>query len=451
MIRLSRGFFFFMRIAMSYFWLFLLVKLFGRKKMRTKIKLVHQKNSTRLYAGMLRLQGVYIKMGQVLSVMGSFLPEVYIRQLEKLQDAVPPKPFSAIKKAIEREHHKGVDELFTSFNREPEAAASLGQVHRATLPDGQAVAVKVLYPGIDRIVRMDLKILRLALRVYGWFVPVARIERIMDQVDDVLKRETNYLNEAKNLEALAKNLSDEPNVSFPRVFWDFTTTRVLVLEYMEGIKIGRIAELKAAGIDTSLVAKRLVELFYRQFLIDSLFHADPHPGNFLVQAGPTIVFLDFGAVEPVRPQLKKGMIRFLQGMMSKNDDLAFDGIQEMGFVHPEGNRELLEKTVRHYFNKLVNLKIEDYGNIRVDEVIDKQDYRMVRDNLRELSASIIYPEGYFFIERTLVILFGLIAALDPKVNALELGFPYAMKMILGQIEEEHLTRQAVASGAAPAS
>ncbi|MCA9523364.1 MAG: AarF/ABC1/UbiB kinase family protein, partial [Myxococcales bacterium] len=200
-----------------------------------------------------------------------------------------------------------------------------------------------------------------------------------------------------------------------------------------------------------IVAKRLVELFYRQFLIDSLFHADPHPGNFLVQSGPTIVFLDFGAVEPVRPQLKKGMIRFLQGLMSKNDDLAFDGIQEMGFVHPEGNRELLEKTVRHYFNKLVNLKIEDYGNIRVDEVIDKQDYRMVRDNLRELSASIIYPEGYFFIERTLVILFGLIAALDPKVNALELGFPYAMKMILGQIEEDFSARQAASTPAAPST
>ncbi|MCA9521496.1 MAG: AarF/ABC1/UbiB kinase family protein, partial [Myxococcales bacterium] len=200
MIRLTRGFFFFGRIALSYFWLFALIKLFGRKKMRTKAELVHQKNSIRLYTGMLRLQGVYIKMGQVLSVMGSFLPEVYIRQLEKLQDAVPPKPFSAIKRAIEREHHKGVDEIFESFDREPEAAASLGQVHRATLPGGQPVAVKVLYPGIDRIVRMDLKILRLALRVYGWFVPVARIERIMDQVDDVLKRETNYLNEAKNLE-----------------------------------------------------------------------------------------------------------------------------------------------------------------------------------------------------------------------------------------------------------
>ena len=445
MIRLIRGFFFFSRIFTSYLWLFAWIKLRGRRRMKAKIKASHERNADRLYAGMLRMQGVYIKMGQVLSVLGSFLPRAYIRRLETLQDAVPPKPFATIEKALKREYNGNYAAVFTTFSEVPEAAASLGQVHRARLANGDDVAVKVLYPKIDKIVRVDLRILRLALRAYRWFVPVINLQRIMDQVDDVLIRETNYLNEAKNLEALAANFETVDDVVFPRVYWEHTTARVLVLTYMEGVKIKNIGEMRANGIDPSVVARRLVETFYKQFLVDSLFHADPHPGNFLVQPGPRLVFLDFGAVEPVRPNLKSGMIRFLQGLVTKNDDVAFEGILEMGFVHPEGNRELLETTVRHYFNKLANLKIEDYGKIRVEEVIDRQDYQMVRDNLRELSASIEYPEGYFFIERSLVILFGLVAALDPKVNALELGFPYAMQMILGQLDAKRAQTVAAAA------
>lgn len=430
MIRFLRASTLFCRILLSYGWLWLCRRLLGRRRTRRMVTRCHERNARRLFRGIQRLRGVYIKLGQVLSILGGFLPPEYIKLLEGLQDQVEPQSYRTIRRAFVRDQGKPPEAIFSQFAHEPIAAASLGQVHRAALPNGVAVAVKVLYPNIDRIIAIDLRVIRWVFSVYRHLVPVVEVENIFEQLRDVLSRETDYHAEADNLRRLRDNFLDEPDILFPKVYDDLSSKRVLVMEFMEGIKITDVDELEAAGINRTEVASILVKSYYKQFLIDGRYHADPHPGNFLVQPGPQLVFLDFGAVEPVREAHKQGMLLFLKGIISQNDDLAIDGIETMGFVAPDGNRELLYKTVRYYFTKLVSMRIDDFSQIELDQLVSRRELRSVRGQLRELMRSVRYPEGFFFIERSIILLFGLCTTLDPKVNTLELGFPYAMKFIL---------------------
>jgi ubiquinone biosynthesis protein len=442
MLRFMRASWLFGWVFLSYGRLWVARRLLGSRRMEAAYARAHTKNARRLYRGFLRLRGVYIKLGQVLSVLGSFLPAEFIAELEGLQDQVPPQPYKKVRRRFLKDHGAPPEALFASFEQVPLAAASLGQVHRARLKSGEPVAVKVLYAGIGRIIQIDLKVIQWVFAVYRRIVPIYQLENIFGQLREVLTRETDYDNEAQNLERLAANFADQPQVRFPKVYRELSTRSILVLEFLEGIKITDIEALDAAGISRRQVVELLVRAYYQQLLVDGLFHADPHPGNFLVQPGPTLVMLDFGAVEPVRENLKAGMITFLRGLMSRDDAVALAGIEQMGWVAPNGNRELLEQTVRYYFTKLVSMRIEDYSKIDVEQVVSKKELRWARGKLRELMRSVSYPEGYFYIERSLILLFGLCAVVDRTVNAIELGFPYAMQFILSNASQP----QAIAHG-----
>jgi ubiquinone biosynthesis protein len=402
-------------------------------------KRVHERNAKRLYRGIIRLRGVYIKMGQVLSIMGNILPRAYSRELEGLQDQVPPAAWDSVEEALVLSLGREPDDVFADFERKPLAAASLGQVHRAWLRNedgskGELVAVKVLYPNVKDIIAVDLRVLEIAVRVYKLFMPMGGLEKVVDQLRDLLSRETNFLHEAKCLERLASNLKGEPDVLFPTVHWGLTSSTVLVMSFMEGVKISRKDALAEMGVDPEHVARRLVELFYKQLFIDRLFHADPHPGNFLVQRSGKLVFLDFGAVSEVHDDLLDGAFKVLQGMFMRNDQLVMQGIDQMGFVSKEGDRALLERTVKQYFQKLLKLNIQDFGRIRPEQLAEL-DPGLERDELRELMKSVEYPDGWFYVERSAVILFGLAAHLAPRMNTVMVGMPYVM---------QHLASAAVA-------
>jgi predicted unusual protein kinase regulating ubiquinone biosynthesis (AarF/ABC1/UbiB family) len=396
-------------------------------------KRVHERNAKRLYRGIVRLRGVYIKMGQVLSIMGNLLPRAYSRELEGLQDQVPPAPWRDIEQAIAESLGREPSEVFAELDPKPLAAASLGQVHRARLRNidgtpGEIVAVKVLYPNVKDIIAVDLRVLEIAVRVYKLFMPMGGLEKVVDQLRDLLARETNFLHEARCLERLAANLKGEPDVLFPTVHWGLTSSTVLVMSFMEGVKISRKDELAKMGVDPEQIARRLVELFYKQLFIDRLFHADPHPGNFLVQQNGKLVFLDFGAVSEVHDALLDGAFKVLQGMFMRNDQLVMQGIDQMGFVSKSGDRALLERTVKQYFEKLLKLNIQDFGRIRPEQLAEL-DPGLERDELRELMKSVEYPDGWFYVERSAVILFGLAAHLAPRMNTVMVGMPYVMQRL----------------------
>ncbi len=433
-IRLVRASWAFGIILGSYLWQLLLRKLMPRVKwVERRWDRIHERNARRLYRGCVKLRGVYIKMGQVLSIMGTFLPRPYIRELEKLQDAVPPQSYGVVRKAIERSLGKPPEELYARFAEKPVAAASLGQVHEAQTKDGRRVAVKVLYPNVATIIRIDLRVIRWALNVYKWFVPIGQMDRFIDQLRDMLDRETDFTNEAECIERMSANFKGDPDVLFPAVDHALSSREILTMSFMDGVKISNIEALAQLGLDRNAVAAKLVQQFYKSLFMDRFFHADPHPGNFFVQRGdkgqPRLVVLDLGSASVVRDNLAEGMIQVLSGFLSRNDALLLEGIETMGFVADGGDRELLERTVKRYFEKLLNLDISDFSKIDPAQAETLLDPELKKGELRALMKSINYPMGWFYVERAAVMLFGLSAQLAPTLNTVQVGFPFVMRMM----------------------
>ena len=441
LLRLARASFLFGRIFLSYIAQLWYQRFLGREhpSVVARWKGVHAKNAKRLYYGMVSLRGVFIKLGQILSVMGTFLPRVYAVEMEKLQDQVPPHPFDEIEDAIIDSMGKSPAQLYAEFDETPIAAASLGQVHRATLHTGEKVAVKILYPQVSTIMAIDLIVMGWANQVLKIWFPGQILDKVREQLRDLLARETDYRNEAECMKRMAANFAGHDDVAFPSVFEELSSDRVLTMTFMDGVKISKKAEIEAMGLDPNQVAKVLVEAFYKQLFMDAFFHADPHPGNFLVQktekGGPRVVVLDFGAASECPRNLIDGMLDVLKGMFSRDDAMVVKGIHTMGFVAADGNVQLLERTVRVYFQKLLALDIQDFGRIKPEVAASLADPGMDRDDLRELMKSVAYPEGWFYVERAVVIIFGLAAQLAPKMNTVQVGFPYIMRLMASRQAE----------------
>ncbi len=317
------------------------------------------------------------------------------------------------------------------------AAASLGQVHRATMHDGREVAVKVLYPGIRDVVRIDMRALALVVRVVKRWLPVQHLEMVHRSLVDLLRRETDYVHEAACMQRMAKNFAAEPDVLFPEVVGELTSPDVLTMSFMEGVKITRVDELDRLGIDRRRLATRLVQSFYKQLFVDRFFHADPHPGNFLVQKGPDgaprIVVLDFGAISEVSDALVDGALEILQGVLTADGPMVLRGFRRMGFVADGANEALLEQTVRTYFRKLLLVKDRSASALlRADpgdlEKLARPDVH--REELRDLMRSIAYPDGWFYVERAAVLSFWLVGQIDPGLDTMTVGVPYVLPLVM---------------------
>ena len=458
-IRLIRATRVFAIIFLSYMWQMSWARLWPtRCDTSARWKKIHRRNARRMYKGFVRLRGVYIKLGQILSIMGTFLPREYVEELEGLQDDVPPTSYRKIAATFYKSFQKQPTEAFTSFNKEPIAAASLGQVHEARNASGEKLAVKILYPNVGTIIKVDLKVLGWALNIYKNFVPLQQIERVHEQLSDMLTRETDLVNEAAMIDKMTKNFASDPDTLFPVVHPEYSSHDVMTMTFMDGVKVTRKEALRKLDLDPNAVATKLIKIFYKQVFIDRFFHADPHPGNFFVQRGPEgqprIVVLDLGSATSLSSNLADGMFDILQGLMTRNDDLVVKGIHGMGFVAPDGNKALLERTTRKYFEKLLNLNITDFGKIDPSVAQQLADPDMKREELRELMKSVAYPEGWFYVERASVIMFGLSATLAPKLNGIQVGFPYIMQFIMERnaqrLAEAAAAKAETASTPAPA-
>jgi predicted unusual protein kinase regulating ubiquinone biosynthesis (AarF/ABC1/UbiB family) len=454
-VRLLRALWLFGRILATYFAFFTLRRIVVRRggptppwmaRLRERIDLA---SARRLLAGMLRLRGVFIKLGQVLSVLGGFLPRAFTRELESLQDAVPPHPFRDVEKAFFASFGKVTADCFASIERQPVAAASLGQVHEATMRDGRKVAVKVLYPGIRDVVRVDMRALGVVVRVVKRWLPVQHLETVHRSLVDLLRRETDYLHEGACMERMAKNFAGEEDVLFPAVIHELTSTDILTMSFMEGVKITRVDELDRLGIDRHRLATRLVQSFYKQLFVDRFFHADPHPGNFLVQKGPDgsprIVVLDFGAISEVSDALIDGALEVLQGLMTADSPMVLRGFRRMGFVARGANEELLEQTVKTYFSKLLKVKDRSASALlRADrgDLEKLASPEVDREELRDLMRSIAYPDGWFYVERAAVLFFWLVGEIDPELDTMQVGMPYVLPLVMQRPRLADLTPSA---------
>lgn len=427
MLRSLRALLLFWTVFLSYGAEWLLARVLPGGLAARRLTRTHQKNARRLADGFSRLGGVFIKMGQVLSVMGTFLPPAYAEALEKLQDRVPPRPFAEIDGRLREAFGESAETLFGALDHEPIAAASLAQVHRGKTRGGQEVAVKVLYPGIERLIRRDLRVLRSLLPVVKLLLPVSRVERNLDQLESMLARETDYAQERRNIERLRAALGGRGDVVVPQVIDELTRGAVLSMSFEPGIKVTDVEAQRRIGIDPESVARVLVDIYFSMLLEHRVFHADPHPGNFLVREGPTLVILDYGAVEEVTPALAEGMRAVVLGALTHNDDEILRGLERMGFVAEGGDRELLKNVGHEYLRALSAIKIDDFSKLDRSVVQQLTGYRQMRGRLRDIMKSVEYPEGYFYVERALALLFGLVGQLAPKPGLPGLVLPHASK------------------------
>ncbi len=432
----------------SYWGLSLRARVLGRAWRDANIGDVHTRNARRVYATILKLQGLFIKVGQLLSIMANFLPAEFRSELEGLQDQVPPRPFSEIEQRLQSElgdHMK----LIASLDREPTASASLGQVHAARLTDGRRVAVKVQHRDIDRIVRLDLSTIRRILGIVQAFVPIQGLDAYYHQIKELLSEELDFALEADHIERIANNFKDNPRVVFALPVRPLSTRRVLTTEWLEGVKVSDVSALRALGVDKKDVATRLVQLYCQMIFVDGVYHADPHPGNVLVQKNGAIVLLDFGAVAELSPHMREGIPEFLEGVLRRDTDRLFKSMRKMGFISRASDEAVSEKIIEYFhrrFQEEVRLESFNLKDIKIDPQRGLEsllDLRRMNVGLRELSGSFHVPKDWVLLERTLLLLYGCCTLLDPELNPVAIIQPYLREFVLGDRDFAQIAMETV--------
>src|SRR5882757_2727225 len=349
------------RVTLSYVTLALSRRFRSAESFQRVTRDKHQRNARRIEAAIIRLRGLFIKVGQLISIMANFLPDAFREELRGLQDQVPPRPYEDIEARLREEFGgRAPSEVFAEFNAEPVASASIGQVHIARLQTGERVAVKVQYPDIEDIVRTDLRALRRIFGLLRWFMPDYGFDTIYREIREMVLAELDFRLEAAAMQKIAANFQGRAaaNVRFPRVMTAFSTARVLTTEWIEGAKVADLARLEAEHIDRRKAARICVEAYCQQIFVDGLYHADPHPGNLLLQpppvAGetPTIVFLDFGATASVSEGMRRGMVSFLQGAITRDTSRIVSAMKQMGFISRRADPEVFDRVVQYFHDKM---------------------------------------------------------------------------------------------------
>ncbi len=378
------------------------------------------------------LGGMWIKVGQFLSARVDVLPEYITSELEDLQDEVPAERADLMLAMIEAEFGEAATEIYARFDPEPLASASLGQAHRAELPTGEAVVVKVQRPGIEEIIRVDLRAFQIALNWLKRFRAVTRradLDALFDEFSTTLWAELDYLAEAENARAFGEMFAQDPDVRIPEVYEKFTTRRVLTLEDVYFIKISDHASIEAAGVDLSDVAERLFQTYLRQIFIEGFFHADPHPGNLFVEpleAGNwRLVFVDFGMVGRLTPRAKEGLRDLAVGVGTRDLDRMIQAYQTLEILLPEADLERVKQAEAVVFERFWGRSMRELREMHPREM--RQFSRQFRDVLYEMPFQV--PADLIFLGRCIGILSGMCTGLNPDFNVFEGLTPLARQFV----------------------
>jgi len=407
-------------------WYNLLRTIYG-SKMEERLPEIYRKQAIRFRETALSLQGLMIKVGQFFSTRIDVLPREYISELALLQDQVPPVDYTQIKEVIELELGGKVEDIFAEFDANHIAAASFGQVHRAVLLSKEVVAVKVLRPGIEKIIAIDL----MAFRAVIWMLKIctnwqkyADFDAIYAEFSATIQNELDYRQELSNLEQFRANFQGDPMVSVPLVYPKYSRQRVLTLEFVSGYKVTDRAGLLAAGLNPETVAGNLVDSYLKQALIHGFYHADPHPGNLFVRPDGGIIFIDFGMVGRITDHNKRAIRKLIGGLINTNAEDVSHALQELGFIKATANLLSLRKAIALLLTALQDIRFEELGTLKFDGILEE---------LREFiySQPFQIPVHYTFLGRAVGTLSGIAAGLDANMNILSIIKPYA-KQVLGQ-------------------
>ncbi|MEN9603337.1 MAG: hypothetical protein RL545_26, partial [Actinomycetota bacterium] len=369
------------------------------------------------------------------------LPSSITEELESLQDEVAPEPFDKIKQSIERELGLPVNVSFSSFEQTPIAAASLGQVYQAKLSPGlaeetgtTAVVVKVLRPGIEDIVEVDLKAIR---KVGQWLSRIKLVSRrtdapaLVEEFAKVSLEEVDYFHEAGNLERFAANFEDDPRVGTPEVVWERTAKRVLTLTDVSAIKINDVDELVAAGIDPDSVAAELARITFEQIFNHGFFHADPHPGNIFVSKNEDgtfkIAFIDFGMMGEISDGLRNGLQSFIFALVGRDPRACVEAMKRLGVLLPTVDSVELERAIAVMF--------ERFGGVGVADIVstDPEEFKQLALEFSDLLRALPFqlPEDFLLLFRSISLISGVTSALNRDFNMWDAVDPFARTLLNG--------------------
>ena len=477
-----------MKVVLSYLGVRLRMRFSSGPQAAQLLRAAHLRNARRIHLTIERLGGLFIKVGQLISIMTNLLPEEFRTQLTTLQDRVPARPYADIERRfLEEFAGRRPREVFAEFSAEPVASASIGQVHRARTHDGQDVAVKVQYPDIEAIVRIDLRALGRIFQLLHWLAPYHGLDAVFTELRAMMLLELDFAMEAKNLERIAQGFTRQTPllpVACPQVHLDLSTERILTTTWIEGVKVNHLARLRELGVDCAALARVIVTAYCQQIFREGVYHADPHPGNLLVVPGAAgrsgevpradaaasqpagaaasqafpdgaapgpqgaatgtwlggarVVFLDFGAVAELSPQMRRGIVEILQSALTRDTPRLIVAMKDMGFIARGANPEIFERVVDFFHDKfqaevkLDSLSLRELKLSPEKALADLADLRRLNVSLRDLMNHFHVPKEWILLERTLLLLLGLCTELDPSLNPMQVIRPYIEEMVLGQ-------------------
>jgi predicted unusual protein kinase regulating ubiquinone biosynthesis (AarF/ABC1/UbiB family) len=387
----------------------------------------HLKSAERFYETAVRNQGLLIKTGQFLGARPDILPDEYVAVLSRLHDEVPPEPFEVIRRVVEGELGRPLEEVFSEFDREPVASASLAQVHRAVLHDGRVAAVKVQYPGIDRLVDIDLRNMSFFIGLLNRLDGSMDYRFVAEEMRANIPKELDFINEGHNAEKIAANFAGTEDIVVPRIYWEHTTKRVLVMEYIDGVKITDVEGIRAIGVDPADIAKILMYAFSEMILRHGFFHADPHPGNLMVLPGPKLVLLDFGLSKELGPRFTDLFVQYTRALVA-NDVMAMGtAFRELGFRTKQDSAEGYEALSEAYIGRVARSITErNAGWFELEDV--ESSYQDVVSILKANPMTAVPPE-LLLVGRVTGLLNGLSKTLKARTNMV-----FAMAAIIEQHE-----------------
>ncbi len=359
------------------------------------------------------LGGSFIKLGQLLSLRPDILPKEYVEEFGYLQDHAIPVPFEKLKKVVEKEFGAPLHITFKSFDTKPLSSASVSQVHKATLPNGKVVAVKVQRPDIEKLFEVDVAILKFLARLAEDHLKIDIISpmELVEEFEDYTKKELDFMREAKHIEKFHDYFSQDLRTHIPKVYWDYTTKRVVTMSFVDGIPINRRDELIKAKLNPSSIATNLAHSLYTQMLIWGVFHADPHPGNVFALKDNSIALLDFGIVGRFTPTMQRHLGQVFIALFEADLDSIAEGLLMLRILTPESDaekfkRDMLENLSQFYDVSLEHIKLSDF----VLQMI-----QVMRNNKMEV------PRDLVLLGKALLTLEGTCHVLDPKFNAVKAG------------------------------
>ncbi len=371
---------------------------------------------------LLELGPTFIKVGQLFSTRADIFPTEYVEELSKLQDQVPAFGMAQVAQIIQADLGKPLEKLFVNFEVTPLAAASLGQVHRAELPTGETVVVKVQRPGLRQLFDIDLAIVKdiaYYFQNHPRWGPGRDWLGIYEECYRILFEEIDYLNEGRNADEFRRNFREVPWLKVPRIYWRYCSLRVLTLEYLPGIKISHYSALDAAGLDRKRIAELNARAYLEQVLNHGFFHADPHPGNIAVDPDGSLIFYDFGMMGRIQPQTKEKLVQTLMSIVDRNADGVIDALVQLKALVPQGDMGPVRRSLQYILDNLL------------DKPFEMQSIGTISEDLYALAYDqpFRFPATFTFVMRAFSTLEGLGRGLDSDFQFFTIATPYALQMM----------------------